>query len=98
MGAGSRESTSPGVAGVGHRQKAQARTAAKIRNTRPGIVSRLNARKAKRIDIERAELWDLPERRSTDYENISVRITSSGGSPLAQGVLQRALASHRSRT
>ncbi len=43
------------------------------------IVSRRNARNAKRIDIERAELRDLPERRSSDYEEISVRITSSGG-------------------
>ena len=34
--------------------------------------------------------------RSTDYEDMSVRITSSGGFTLAQGVLQRALASHRS--
>ena len=43
------------------------------------IVSRRNARNAKRIDIERAELGKLPERRSTDYEDVSVRITSSGG-------------------
>ena len=43
------------------------------------IVSRQNARNAKRIDIERAELQDLPDRRSSDYEEVSVRVTSSGG-------------------
>jgi hypothetical protein len=43
------------------------------------IVSRQNGRNAKRIDIERAELQDLPDRRSSDYEQVSVRVTSSGG-------------------
>ncbi len=43
------------------------------------IVSRRNARNTKRIDVERAELKPLPERRSTDYEEVSVRVTSSGG-------------------
>lgn len=43
------------------------------------IVSRRNARNAKRIDIERAELTKLPERRTRDYEDVGVRITSSGG-------------------
>ena len=43
------------------------------------IVSRRNARNAKRIDIERAELQDLPDRRTSDYEEVSVRVTSSGG-------------------
>lgn len=43
------------------------------------VVSRQNARYAKRIDIERAELQDLPDRRSSDYEEVSVRVTSSGG-------------------
>ncbi len=43
------------------------------------IVSRQNARNAKRIDIERAELQALPDRRSSDYEEVSVRVTSSGG-------------------
>lgn len=43
------------------------------------IVSRRNARHAKRIDSERAELQNLPGRRTADYEEISVRITSSGG-------------------
>ncbi|MFQ5430739.1 MAG: IS21 family transposase [Phycisphaerae bacterium] len=43
------------------------------------IVGRINARNAKRIDIERAELGDLPTRRSCDHEDVSVRVTSSGG-------------------
>ncbi len=43
------------------------------------IVSRCNARNAKRIDAERAELRKLPERRSTDYEEVGVRVTSCGG-------------------
>ncbi len=43
------------------------------------IVSRRNARNAKRIDVERAELRGLPTQRSSDYEDVSVRITSSGG-------------------
>ena len=43
------------------------------------IVSRRNARHAKRIDSERAELQELPGRRTPDYEDVSVRITSSGG-------------------
>jgi hypothetical protein len=37
------------------------------------IVSRQNASNAKRIDIERAELQALPDRRSSDYEEVSVR-------------------------
>src|SRR5512144_3068566 len=43
------------------------------------IVGRRNARKAKRIDSERAELQDLPDRRTSDYEQVTVRVTSSGG-------------------
>lgn len=43
------------------------------------IVSRRNARNAKRIDSERAALQDLPDRRSSDYEEVIVRVTSSGG-------------------
>jgi hypothetical protein len=43
------------------------------------IVSRHNARNAKRIDLERAELQPLPGRRTSDYEEVSVRVTSSGG-------------------
>ncbi|MBC2861626.1 IS21 family transposase [Pelagibacterium sp.] len=43
------------------------------------IVGRINARNAKRIDMERASLRPLPARRTTDYEEITVRVTSSGG-------------------
>ena len=43
------------------------------------VVGRLNARHAKRIKTERALLQDLPARRAADYEETSVRITSSSG-------------------
>lgn len=43
------------------------------------IVGRCNARNAKRIDAERAQLQQLPDRRSCDYEEVTVRVTSSGG-------------------
>ncbi len=43
------------------------------------IVSRGNARNAKRIDAERAALKNLPNRRTLDYEEVTVRVTSSGG-------------------
>ena len=43
------------------------------------VVGRINARNAKRIDIERTSLKPLPARRTTDYEEITVRVTSSGG-------------------
>lgn len=43
------------------------------------IVSRCNARNAKRIEIERVELQALPVRRTSDYEEVTVRVTSSGG-------------------
>lgn len=43
------------------------------------IVGRINARNAKRIDAERAALKALPSRRTTDYEEIPVRVTSTGG-------------------
>ena len=43
------------------------------------IVGRRNARNAKRIDLERAELRGLPDRRSADYEEVGVCVTSSGG-------------------
>lgn len=43
------------------------------------IVSRCNARNSKRIDIERTELQELPVRRTSDYEEVSVRVTSAGG-------------------
>jgi transposase InsO family protein len=43
------------------------------------IVSRRNVRNAKRIDLERAELQSLPGQRTSDYEEVGVRVTSSGG-------------------
>lgn len=43
------------------------------------LVGRHNARHVRRIESERATLQDLPERRSCDYEETVVRITSSGG-------------------
>ena len=49
------------------------------------IVSRRNARNAKRIDHERANLQALPDRRTSDYEEVIVRVTSSGGFTLRKG-------------
>ena len=43
------------------------------------LVGRRNARNRKRIEIERAELGDLPERRTADYEEGRVIVTSRGG-------------------
>jgi hypothetical protein len=43
------------------------------------IVSRCNVRHSKRIDVERAKLQELPVRRTSDYEEVTVRVTSSGG-------------------
>jgi len=43
------------------------------------IVGRRNARNGKRIDIERAALQDLPVRRTADYEDVSLTVTSSSG-------------------
>lgn len=43
------------------------------------IASRKNARNAKRIDAERTQLQSLPERRTSDYEETLVYVTSSGG-------------------
>ena len=42
-------------------------------------VGRRNARNRKRIEIERPALKGLPERRTTDYEDARVLVTSSGG-------------------
>jgi hypothetical protein len=41
------------------------------------LVSRRNARNAARIDLERAELKDLPSRKTADYEDARVTVTSS---------------------
>ncbi len=43
------------------------------------IVSRHNARRAKAIAAERATLRSLPDRRTSDYEETLVTVTSSGG-------------------
>ncbi len=43
------------------------------------IVSRHNARRAKAIEAERAALRALPNRRTGDYEETLVTVTSSGG-------------------
>jgi hypothetical protein len=43
------------------------------------IVGRRNVRHAKRIESERVSLQPLPERRTCDYEDVTVRVTSSGG-------------------
>ena len=43
------------------------------------VVGRRNARNAKRIALEREALRPLPERRTTDYEEEVVTVTSSGG-------------------
>lgn len=43
------------------------------------IVSRKNARSAKRIEAERPALQPLPGRRTCDYEETIVIVTSSGG-------------------
>jgi hypothetical protein len=43
------------------------------------IVGRRNARIAKRIDAERSVLRDLPGRRTSDFEEVIVTVTSSGG-------------------
>ena len=43
------------------------------------VVGRRNARNRKLIEIERAVLKRLPERRTADYEDARVLVTSSGG-------------------
>src|SRR5499425_2740087 len=43
------------------------------------VVGRRNARNRKRIEIERTMLKPLPRRRTTDYEEARVLVTSSGG-------------------
>jgi transposase InsO family protein len=43
------------------------------------VVGRRNARNRKKIEIERAALCPLPVRRTTDYEEAIVAVTSSGG-------------------
>jgi transposase InsO family protein len=43
------------------------------------VLGRRNARNRKRIEIERGALKPLPERRTTDYEEARVLVTSNGG-------------------
>ena len=43
------------------------------------IVGRRNARNAKRLDLERPALQELPARRTTDYEEAIVTVTSTSG-------------------
>jgi hypothetical protein len=43
------------------------------------IVGRRNARNRKRLDIERSALRSLPARRTTDYEEAIVTVTSTSG-------------------
>ena len=43
------------------------------------IVSRINARNLRRIEVERALLQPLPKRRTADFEEVPVTVTSSGG-------------------
>jgi transposase InsO family protein len=43
------------------------------------VVGRRNARNRKRIEIEKAELGELPRGRTTDYEEARVIVTSRGG-------------------
>jgi len=44
-----------------------------------GGVALRNTRNAKRIESERPHLQRLPDRRTCDYEDVTVRVTSSGG-------------------
>ena len=48
------------------------------------IVGRQNARTAKRIDVERADLQELPDRRTADYEEIIVASPPRAASPCAR--------------
>src|SRR3546814_12021762 len=43
------------------------------------VVARKNARSAKRIDAERAVLPSLPGMRTSDYEEVLVMVTPTGG-------------------
>src|SRR5215469_7876480 len=43
------------------------------------LIGRRNARREKLVALERAELGRLPPRRSSDHDEVSVRVTSSSG-------------------
>ena len=59
------------------------------------IVSRINARNLRRIEVERALLQPLPKRRTADFEEVPVTVTSSGGFTLRKVLLLGTLAPHR---
>ena len=44
-----------------------------------GVVALANTGNAKRIEAERPHLRRLPDRRTCDYEDVTVRVSSSGG-------------------
>lgn len=52
------------------------------------IVGRFNARNARRIDAERAHLTPLPARRTTDHEEVTMRVTSSASHPDCRATYQ----------
>ena len=43
------------------------------------LVGRRNARRRPQIDLERRHLRPLPRRRTTDFDEATVQVTSSGG-------------------
>ena len=43
------------------------------------MIGRRNGRNLERIEFERPALKELPERRTSDYEETIVTVTSSGG-------------------
>src|SRR2546430_2083443 len=49
------------------------------------VVGRRNARNRKRLDLERSALQSLPQRRTTDYEETIVTVTSTSGFILKKG-------------
>ena len=59
------------------------------------LVSRRNARNAAGIDLERAALKDLPERKTSDYEEERVTVTSTSGFALRKVFYTRAVAADR---
>ena len=44
-----------------------------------GLVALRNTRNAKRVESERPHLQRLPDRRTCDYEDVTVRVTATGG-------------------
>ena len=51
------------------------------------IIGRHNANNRKRIELERPLLRPLPKRRTADYEEKIVTVTSSGGFGLKRGAI-----------